>query len=352
MKIRKIFILLFIFLWAQYAIGHTNSGKGQPVTASTEQSGRWIRPSKESGMKPMWGFKDGIRVAISPIASPRGLISIHAPYLNFPEMNILQFIALEPIVKDSLQRGFSELEWSRRDNKQGKHLSSSNISAGPSNLEHPACGIVSKENGAETLTVYLFCEKFDNGAEVYVKIKFTEGRPYEFEITPFITKESKDLDRFVLTATMGNKPRLRNLYLDRGVTLQSTDIWPEYKGINFTDHFHVSPDNMVKDSRGGVWFIVAPNEEDTSKATYAEGTDAHWKFTGNRGTQYWYCPRPSQELRGVVNGRYTYWMSKTPIPGGIAFENVEMTEPYEAGQTYVFGITPQSPEELIAEIEK
>ena len=36
-----------------------------------------------------------------------------------------------------------------------------------------------------------------------------------------------------------------------------------------------------------------------------------------------YCSNPSNELEGVVNGRYTYWASKSPIPGGIAYENFE-----------------------------
>ncbi len=353
MRILKIFMLLFVVFGAQSTFGKTNSSKEQSTeAASQEDNGIWLRPSCTKDSKLMWGFKDGIRVAIAPIASPRGLISIHAPYLNFPERNILQFIAMEPIVKDSLKRGFSELEWSKLDNVRGKHIWSCNTSAGPSSLDRPACGVISDENGKETLTVYLFCEKFDNGAEVYVRIKFTEGRPYEFEITPYVTKQSKELERFILTATMCNKPRLRNLYLNGGVVLQSTDIWPEYKDINFADHFHVSPENMVKDSKGGVWFIAAPNEDDTTKATYDEGTAEHWKYNGKKATQYWYCPRPSEELRGVVNGRYTYWQSANPLPGGIAFENFELTEPFELGQTYVFGITPQSAEEFIAEIEK
>ncbi len=351
MRIKSILLLLFVLLGTQYSVSRTNSGKEQTQTETAGQSGLWVRPSESSDAKPMWGFTDGIRVAIAPIAFPRGLISIHTPYLDYPEMNIFQYIAMEPIVRNGGMRGFSELEWSKLDNKHGKHLWSSNTSALQSDSDHPASGIISKENGVETLTVYLFCEKFDNGAEVYVKIKFIEGRPYEFEITPCVTSESEELDSFILTATMGNKPRLRNLYLDGGIILKSTDIWPEYEDVDFTGHFHVSPQNMVKDSNGGVWFVAAPDEDDTSSATYAEGTAAHWKYPGKKATQYWHCPCPGENLKGVVNGRYTYWMSKTPIPGGIAFENFELNEPYEAGLTYVFGITPQAAEEFIKEIK-
>lgn len=75
-------------------------------------------------------------------------------------------------------------------------------------------------------------------------------------------------------------------------------------------------------------------------------------YPGKKATQYWYCPTPSDQLKGVVNGRYTYWASKHPIPGGIACENFELTEPFEAGKSYVFGITPLTPEELIKQIEQ
>lgn len=53
-----------------------------------------------------------------------------------------------------------------------------------------------------------------------------------------------------------------------------------------------------------------------------------------------------------MNGRYTYWASKSPIPGGIAYENFELTEPFQSGQSYIFGITPLSSEELINHIMK
>ena len=51
--------------------------------------------------------------------------------------------------------------------------------------------------------------------------------------------------------------------------------------------------------------------KDPTKAVYAEDTHTHWKYTGKKATQYWYCSNPSNELEGVVNGRYTYWASKS-----------------------------------------
>ena len=81
-------------------------------------------------------------------------------------------------------RGLSELEWSELDNVRGKRFWSSDTPEAPSfpDKYYPAHGIVTNENGVETLTVYFFCETFDNGADVYVRIKFTAGKPYEFEL--------------------------------------------------------------------------------------------------------------------------------------------------------------------------
>ena len=51
-----------------------------------------------------------------------------------------------------------------------------------------------------------------------------------------------------------------------------------------------------------------------------------------------------REPRGLI--RLSYWRSQRPIPGGIAFENFELVERFRNGQTSVFGITRQTPQEL------
>ena len=77
---------------------------------------------------------------------------------------------------------------------------------------------MAKENGFEVLTVYFFSETFDNGVDIYIRIKFTERKPYESELTTYTAEESDELNRFILTATMGNKERLRTLHLADGKT--------------------------------------------------------------------------------------------------------------------------------------
>jgi hypothetical protein len=55
---------------------------------------------------------------------------------------------------------------------------------------------------------------------------------------------------------------------------------------------------------------------------------------------------PRDDLHVAVNGRYTYWRTRQPIPGGIAFENFELRERFHQGQRFVFGLTRKTPREL------
>lgn len=354
MKTKILFTLLFFACGIHYLYGQTNLQIAPETLATPEKNGIWLQPAQNTKAQPIWGFANGIRIGIAPLGGPRGLIRIYTPYLEHDEFVVTNFIAFEPIDKAKNNRGLSELEWSQLDNVRGKRFWSGNTPEAPSfpDQYYPAHGVIAKENGVETLTVYFFCETFDNGADIYVRAKFTEGKPYEFELTTYATEESDELNRFILTATMGNKARLRTLHLADGKTKEASQLWPSYKDSNFTEHNHTPVAEMIKDKNGGVWFIASPDEKDPTKAVYAEDTHTHWKYTGKKATQYWYCSNPSNELEGVVNGRYTYWASKSPIPGGIAYENFELTEPFQSGQSYIFGITPLSPEELINHIMK
>jgi hypothetical protein len=49
---------------------------------------------------------------------------------------------------------------------------------------------------------------------------------------------------------------------------------------------------------------------------------------------------PSAQLRVLVNGRAAYWASESPIPGGVAYENFEIIEPFAEGREAVFWIEP------------
>ncbi len=315
-------------------------------------NGIWIQPAKGADAAPLWGFKEGVRIGI--YYGPRGLISIFTPYMGSKEPYVFNFLAIEPIPSGHYHRGYSELEYSKKDNKPGKSLWSANSPSDsvPAAPYIPASGVIGQQDGHQTLSVYIYCEEFDNGAKVYLGIRFRSDRPYEFEVSTFTQQGSAPLDNCIVTATMGNHARLRTLYLSDGQKL-STEIWPDYTEANFTAHDFTPVRSLIGDGRGGRYFIAAPNEKKPWKASMYPGTQAHWRYKGTKiATQYWCVKDPDPELVGCVNGRYCYWASQAPIPGGISFENFELIEPYREGRSFVFGIAPVAPQKFIDQIAK
>jgi hypothetical protein len=320
-------------------------------TVTGQNSSKWIRPISDSISIPIWGHQQGIRVGIAPTPGPRGLLRIFTPYLGHKEDKVFNFIALEPISKGSTERGFSELEMSQLDNVRGKRFWSSNDSIckdSPSLLQHSS-GIVENIDGIETLTLYIFSETFENGAKPFVRLRFYEDSIYEFELSTYKCSDSVPLENFILTATMGNYARLRNLYLNDTIK-SSLKLWSDYNDNHFTQHDVTFVSQMIKDIKGGVYFIAAPDEKDPVNVKYDKSTRINWKYYGKKATQYWYSPNPNKNLTGLVNGRYTYWGGKAPIPGGVSFENFEFVTPFESGEIFIFGVTPLSPDAFIEQI--
>src|SRR6188474_3772017 len=83
----------------------------------------WIRPGIETNA-PVWGIRGGLNFALHPAGftrgngGPRGLIRLGYPTLTNNGYDLINFIAVEPIVKG--RKGFSELEKSSFDQKPGK----------------------------------------------------------------------------------------------------------------------------------------------------------------------------------------------------------------------------------------
>lgn len=318
-----------------------------------EINSKWVQPSGNHPALPIWGHFEGIRVGIAPTSGPRGLLRIYTPYLGHKEDKMINFIAFEPIPSKEEYRGLSELEMSALDNVRGKRFWSSNDSlcTHPLSESEPAQGVIEKIDGVETLTVFIFSEPFDNGARVFVKLRFCESKPYELELTTYTCTDSEKLDYFILTATMGNFARLRTLHLSE-TKKSSLNLWTTYKDVHFTPHDITPANQMIKDKNDGAYFIAEPNEKDINNAVYSENTNEHWKYYGKKATQYWYSPNPHEDLVGLVNGRYTYWGSKSPIPGGVSFENFELKSPFKNGEIFIFGVTPLSAQKLIKQIKQ
>jgi len=75
---------------------------------SVTHGGDWIRPGLNTN-QPIWGIRSGILWGIAPASfrggEPRGLIRIGYPVLSAAAYDLVNFIAIEPIVGG--RRGFS-----------------------------------------------------------------------------------------------------------------------------------------------------------------------------------------------------------------------------------------------------
>lgn len=304
--------------------------------------GKWARPPASGSARPIWGHAGGLRVGLSPVPGPRGLLRIYAPYLDHHDGRVINYIAVEPIVEGQVDRGLSELEHSKLDRTRGKRFWSVDDPLDPSArlaTAAPARGEIGKVEGVESLRVNVAIEPFDNGAHVYLRLTFRADRPHEVAIATFARDDSLPLDRCVITATMGNYARLRTLHLaDR--TASAKALWPDYRGEGFSPHAKFDLDQLVRTKDCGVMVSATPDEQRPEDADYAAGTRPHWRYSGKRAAQFWRSEAPHPSLQAWVNGRGVYWASRSPIPGGISFENFEMVAPFQQGQEFWFGVEP------------
>ena len=299
----------------------------------------WLRPSGAPDAEPRWGHVDGMQVGIPPIPGPRGLLRVFTPYLGHPRERLVNFIAVEPIPEGQTQRGFSELEPSSVDSgERGKRFwSADDADAAESGvLSAPSRGAVEVVDGVETLTVWIGVERFDNDADVRVRVRFFADRPHEVEVAGFANAASVPLSHLILTATMGNWARLRRLYLaDRTVT--AAELWPGFSGTAFTEHARFPLTVLSRDGDAAI-VSATGDEDDPWSVEYSADTAAHWRFVGRRAVQTWRVDDPHPELEAVVNARWSYWASASPIPGGPAYENFEIIEPFRQGAAFRFSV--------------
>ncbi|MCC6494031.1 MAG: hypothetical protein IT424_13535 [Pirellulales bacterium] len=253
----------------------------------------------------------------------------------------MNFIAVEPIPLGEAERGLSELEFSKLDQRPGKRFWSRNNldDVSPQPPERPAAGWIDAVDGVECLRVLVLVERFDNGAHVYLRLTFRGDRPHEVGVATYAHADSRPLGNCIVTATMGNYARLRRLHLaDR--TVQAEELWPDYRGDGFTPHARFPLEALTRTDTGAAFVAATPSETDPASADYAAGTRGHWHYQGAAARQSWRCDAPRPGLEVLVNGRTTYWASQSPIPGGVAFENFEMAAPFRNGDEFWFGVEP------------
>jgi hypothetical protein len=312
----------------------------------TAVAGDWVRPGLNTN-QPVWGLRGGLLWAVPPAGfrggEPRGLIRLGYPVLRENGYDLINFIAIEPIVRG--QRGFSELEHSRLDGVAGKRMCAED-SANDFGTNLVPGLLRTNVNGSEKLEVGLQVEKFDNGAHVRLLVLQRSDRPDEIELAVFQEPDSAPLEYCILTATMGNLARTRQLWL-KEEEVGSLQLYADYKDTGFAAQRQYPLSRIHRTATGGILVAVTNDEMEPSRV-YPFPNSELWHYAGFKVTQYWAKDADAfrDDLQVAVNGRYTYWRSSRPIPGGVAFENFELRERFYEGQRAVFGVTRRTPREL------
>jgi hypothetical protein len=318
---------------------------GQTAAPAHSRS-EWIRPL-HTGDPLIWGRRDGIVFGLPSeggLRGPRGLIRVGIVSKETGQPGLLNFIAIEPVVVGPGSRfsrmAFSELEPSQMDpGQRGKRLWVDEDSfRGKLESFHQ------KDNALQRLSVRIDVERFSaNGTHVYLVASIESDHPDELRLSVYQCKDSPVLEELTVTATMGNYERLRELWLKDHV-VNSLDLYASYRGDAFIERENYPLDEMLQDSDGDAIVLATSNESSPSSVLGTAAGHWHYAFSG-RLTQYWRVPAHDlqPDLRVRVNGRRVYWASHDSVPGGVAFENFEVRERYEKGQTFIFGITPNEP---------
>jgi hypothetical protein len=181
------------------------------------------------------------------------------PTLPEGRCDLINFIAIEPVVNGT--RGFSELERSDIDEKQGRMIWTGE--SAPARSAPPLLvpgSITTVSDGVEELTVPLVVERFANGAHVRLVLSQRSDSPGELRLRVHALPESASLQRCILTATMGNKTRTRLLWLKDG-PVSSLDLYRGYRGSDFTQHTFFPLARLRRIASSGDVLVAATTDE-------------------------------------------------------------------------------------------
>ena len=324
--------------------------------------GAWIRPSSPDGPL-IWGRTDGIVFGIRStggLRGPRGLIRIGVPNANGAPAELVNFVAIEPVITGFGSRfsrmGFSELDMSQLDRgERGKRIwVAPSETAGelrtlpllPTVIEILGGKPKGQRAPLEILSVRLEVEPFQyTKAHVYVVATMVSDAPNEVRLTVFHHPDSAPIEELTTTATMGNYERLRYLWLkDRVVDSRDYPVGNSGAAIDeFRDLADFPLPEMLRTGDGDAIVFCTTNEQAPGQVQVRSGPG--WTYRAPKLTQYWRVPghEIQPDLRTRVNVRQVYWASQTQVPGGPAFENLEVRQRYVPGQVFVFGLTPKEP---------
>lgn len=349
-------------------LGTANSGSGQDKITDTP----WIRPDNKKSTG-IWGIRNGIVVGLWPAAiepgkkgsdgGPRGLLRIGYEFMGV--IYHINYIAVEPVVKGKIE--FSEISPSQVDGKWGKLMwAGDSEEAGHFTPTAGTCGTLQQQPGKSTngtLQLYVFMEKFSNGAHPYLRLSISRARPEELAIEVFHHPDSAPMERCGITATMGNYARLRQLYLKDRV-VDSRELYAGYHDIDFIEKASYPAEELARTKQGGFVAVAAAGESFTELASWPQEPAylARWNWRYRPFymlTQYWRKEDAGRNaaLQVRVNGRAKYWSGGSrnvadyiDIPGGPSFENFELRENYTPGQKVYFGISRKTAKQLLTDL--
>jgi hypothetical protein len=314
--------------------------------AAADDERAWIRP-QNAGDPLIWGRKDGILFGLPSeggLPGPRGLLRVGVISTDTGRPQLLNFIAIEPIVLGPGRRfdrmAFSELERSALDGG----IAGKRLWVDPATDFRGVLSTVAESpKRIERLSVRIDVEQFAaNGARVYLVASIESDRPGELDLAVFQDRDSPAVEELTLTATMGNFERLRWLFLKNRVA-DSRVVFNGETGDAFFEHENYPLEEMLRTADGSAIALCATDEPTPSSEMNTPST--FWRYPLPRITQYWKVPARfiEPDLRVRVNGRRSYWGSHKPVPNGVAFENFELRQRYRPGQVFVFGVTPTEP---------
>ncbi|MBM3836191.1 MAG: hypothetical protein FJ403_23615 [Verrucomicrobia bacterium] len=205
-------------------------------------------------------MRGGLQFAIPPgrfdKGGPRGLIRLGYPVLTNGGYALINFIAVEPVVQG--RKGFSELERSGLDGVPGKRLWTEDSGSSGTNLAGGT--LLTPAPGVEQLDLTVRVEKFDNGAHVRLHLSQRSDAPDELQLSVFAEPDSAPMDYCILTATMGNMVRARQLWL-REQTVSSLALYPNYRDTNFVPHTVYALERLSRTGDGSAIVAMTTDEE-------------------------------------------------------------------------------------------
>ncbi|MCA1736178.1 MAG: hypothetical protein LC739_08705 [Actinobacteria bacterium] len=264
---------------------------------------------------------------------------VYAPYLGQRYPRVVNFISFEPTVAGNKERSQSELATSiHTPGVEGLDFFSSNeLNSLPSDDSTPA-GVRSPDG--KTLSVFIRTERFPDGAEPIVRLRFDRDQPYEVEMATFASPASARIVSSVLSATMGNFGLLKRLHLTNGETT-AADLWDETDRLDRLDFlpWRIIPAGKISRDDKGRYSVRASSGQTRDELVYHPSVAKHWHYVGKPASHTW---KTEGTPVLAVNARRTYWRSNAPIPGGTTIENFELRTDFVPGQRFWFRIDPDA----------